>query len=449
MGFSRFSLLLSIRLLIIMGIVALAGTLITTPGYYAATLLAISLVIGLGFETLRFISRTNREVSRFLDAAWYADYGQRFEFKKLGSGFEELGDTFTHILENFRQNRTNQESEIRHLTTLLEHVPVPLISVHKNNQVTLWNNSSRRLFGAAVSRVSDLEQFGIEFFGQIQRIKPGEQRVASFIADKTIQQLKISASEITIASNAERLISLQNIQNELDGMQLTAWQDLVRVLTHEIMNSITPVTSLAQTAASLVEDARGKIKDDSEVSEVLADAKDAVDTVARRSDGLLNFVSSYRQLTRLPTPSMQRLKIKTLFDDVTRVATTNWLEKDIGLITHIEPDQLDINVDHQMIEQVLINLLKNSEQALEGIANGQVNLTAKLNLRGHIAIDVSDNGSGIPAEAAANIFVPFYTTRRDGSGVGLALSRQIMIAHGGTITFSNNEHGGVTFTLVF
>ncbi|MEO2177954.1 MAG: ATP-binding protein, partial [bacterium] len=387
--------------------------------------------------------------SRFLDAAWYADYGQRFEFKKLGSGFEELGDTFTHILENFRQNRTNQESEIRHLTTLLEHVPVPLISVHKNNQVTLWNNSSRRLFGAAVSRVSDLEQFGIEFFGQIQRIKPGEQRVASFIADKTIQQLKISASEITIASNAERLISLQNIQNELDGMQLTAWQDLVRVLTHEIMNSITPVTSLAQTAASLVEDARGKIKDDSEVSEVLADAKDAVDTVARRSDGLLNFVSSYRQLTRLPTPSMQRLKIKTLFDDVTRVATTNWLEKDIGLITHIEPDQLDINVDHQMIEQVLINLLKNSEQALEGIANGQVNLTAKLNLRGHIAIDVSDNGSGIPAEAAANIFVPFYTTRRDGSGVGLALSRQIMIAHGGTITFSNNEHGGVTFTLVF
>jgi two-component system nitrogen regulation sensor histidine kinase NtrY len=306
------------------------------------------------------------------------------------------------------------------------------------------------LFGITpVSRVSDLEQFGAEFFGQIQRIKPGEQRVTTFIADKMIQQLKISASEITITSNTERLISLQNIQNELDGMQLSAWQDLVRVLTHEIMNSITPVTSLAHTAASLVEEARQKISDNSDIVEVLADAKDAVDTVARRSDGLLKFVSSYRQLTRLPIPSMQQIKIRTLFDDVTRVAAADWLEKGIGLITNIEPGQLDIVADHQMIEQVLINLLKNSEQVLEGIDNRQVNLTAKLNLRGHVAIDVSDNGTGIPAGAAANIFVPFYTTRRDGSGVGLALSRQIMIAHGGTIGFTNNDDAGVTFTLVF
>ena len=231
-------------------------------------------------------------------------------------------------------------------------------------------------------------------------------------------------------------------------MQLSAWQDLVRVLTHEIMNSITPVASLAKTAVDLLDDVSAKVAQTEIVGE-LEDVKDAVNTVARRSDGLMNFVSSYRQLTRLPTPEKTRFKLGDLFADVTRMTTSDWLGKGLALTTNVDPSELDVFADRQMVEQVLINLLQNCEHAIIDTKHGQVALSARLNQRGHVTLEVSDNGPGIPDDIASRIFVPFYTTRREGSGVGLALSRQVMIAHRGTITFTNNEQGGARFTLVF
>jgi len=449
MGFNRFGALLAVRLIFILAAMAVVGFLITTPGYHAATLLGMVIVIGLTFEVFGFLSKTNQELSRFLDAARYADFGQRFQFSNLGAGFAELGETFTHILDRFREDRKQQESELRHLKALLEHVPVPLISIHANGQVTLWNNSARRLFGIArVTRLSDLEQFGADFLKQVRSIQPGETQLVTFQMDNMEQHLTISASEITTANDTERLISLQNIQSELDGMQLSAWQDLVRVLTHEIMNSITPVASLAKTAADLLDDVSDKVMEMEIIGE-LKDVKDAVNTVARRSDGLMNFVSSYRQLTRLPEPEKTRFKLSDLFADVTRITTSDWLGKGLALITNIDPSELDVFADRQMVEQVLINLLQNCEHALEDTERGQVSLSARLNQRGHVTLEVSDNGPGIPDDIASEIFVPFYTTRREGSGVGLALSRQVMIAHRGTISFTNNEQGGARFTLVF
>jgi nitrogen fixation/metabolism regulation signal transduction histidine kinase len=450
MGFKRFGALLTARLVFILAALAMVGFLITTPGYHAATLLGLAIVVALTLEVFGFVSKTNQELSRFLDAARYADFGQRFQFDRLGAGFSELGDTFTQILDRFREDRKQREEELRHLKALLEHVPVPLISVHSDNQITLWNNSARRLFGIAmVRRLSDLEQFGADFQKQVRSIQPGETRLAAFHVDNMEQRLTISASEIAIASNIERLISLQNIQSELDGMQLSAWQDLVRVLTHEIMNSITPVASLAKTSVDLLDDVSDKIADKTEIVEELNDVKDAVNTVARRSDGLMNFVSSYRQLTRLPVPEKVRFRLSELFADVTRMATSDWLDRGLALITNVEPSELDVFADRQMVEQVLINLLQNCKHALEEVKNGHVSLSARLNQRGHVTLEVADNGPGIPDEIASRVFVPFYTTRREGSGVGLALSRQVMIAHRGTITFTNLEKGGTRFTLVF
>lgn len=450
MGFSQFGALLALRLSIIMVALATVGVLIVTPGYHAATLLALFITAGFAFEIYKFISKTNREVSRFLDATRYADFGQRFDIGKLGAGFAELDETFTRILERFRDDRTQHESELRHLKALLEHVPVPLISLHSNDQITLWNNSARRLFGLArVTRLPDLEQFGSEFRKQIGSIRAGEKILVTFQVDNMEQRLTISASEITIASNTERLISLQNIQSELDGMQLNAWQDLVRVLTHEIMNSITPVASLAKTAADLVDDISLKLADRTEIVEELRDVKDAVSTVARRSDGLMNFVSSYRQLTHLPAPEKTRIQLSDLFADVTRIATHDWLSRGLLTIVNIEPAELDVQADRQMIEQTLINLLQNCEHALMDTEQGRVTLSARLNRRGRVTIEVTDNGPGVPQKIVSRIFVPFFTTRREGSGVGLALSRQVMIAHGGTISFSNVDGGGARFTLVF
>lgn len=450
MGFNRFSVLLAARLFIIMlGLVGLA-LVVTTPGYHAATLLTVFVVVGLTWEVTKFVSRTNREIGRFLDAARYADFGQRFNLGSMGAGFGELGDIFTDILERFREYRTVQESELRHLKALVEHAPVPLISVHMDHRVEMWNNAARRLFGMAhVARLEDLEQFGSDFVEQIATARAGEKRLVQFTVDNMERRLTMAVSQVIIEGKTERLISLQDIQSELDDTQLEAWQDLVRVLTHEIMNSITPVASLAKTAVDLIDDVAAKINDHPDVVDELNDVRDAVNTVASRSDGLMKFVASYRRLTRLPPPAKTQFRLDDLFADVVKLATVYWDELGVSLVTSIEPSQLDLFADRDMVEQILINILQNSEHALENSSDGQVSLTARLNKRGHVTVEVSDNGPGIPEDITRKIFVPFFTTKREGSGVGLALSRQVMIAHGGTISVSSDDRGGARFTLIF
>ena len=238
-------------------------------------------------------------------------------------------------------------------------------------------------------------------------------------------------------------------------MQLEAWQDLVRVLTHEIMNSITPVSSLAKTASDMVNDVSIRMAGRAELVAELTDVKAAVDTVARRSDGLMAFVESYQRLMRLPEPVLIQFPVTELFEDVARVAAVDWPAAGISLQHSVDPAALSIRADRRLLEQVLINLLQNAEHALHGRPRGVVTLKARLNRRGQVTIEVTDNGPGVTEEVAARMFVPFYTTRRSGSGVGLALSRQIMNAHGGTISFSNvadpqsGQPTGARFTLAF
>jgi nitrogen fixation/metabolism regulation signal transduction histidine kinase len=450
MGFKKFSLLLSARLVLIMLTLLGVTYLLTLTGYLASTVLALGVVTLLVWEIIQFVSKTNAEVTRFLDAARYADFGQRFNFSGLGSGFAELGDAFTDILKRFQKARAGQEEELRHLKALIEHVPAPLISIKTGGKLVLWNNAARRLFGSAhVTRLGDLAQFGSEFETEIASLKAGQRRLVPFSMDGIEQRITLAATQINIGGHVERLISLQDIQSELDAAQLQAWQDLVRVLTHEIMNSITPVASLAKTAVDLVEDAASRVIDNPEVVEELADVRDAVNTVARRSDSLMQFVSSYRRLTRLPAPSKTAIRLDELFAHVARLATQDWDKKSLSLVIHTEPKELDVQADRDMIEQVLINLLQNAAQALEGSSDATVWLKARLSKRGRVMIEVADNGPGIPANIAKEVFVPFFTTKRDGSGVGLALTRQVMLAHGGAVSLQARKDGGAIFSLTF
>jgi two-component system nitrogen regulation sensor histidine kinase NtrY len=399
---------------------------------------------------VRFVAKTNAELVRFLDAARYADYSQRFEMSSLGSGFGELGSAFTDILERFQIVRSEQIEQHRHLKAIVEHVPVPLLSISSDGSLTLCNNASRKLFGANhVTKLSDLIPFGAEFAKHLSSVKPGERRLVHFTIDGMEHQLSISATKILLTQKQETLVSMQDIQSELDIAQLQAWQDLVKVLTHEIMNSITPVASLAKTTVDLVADCKHKADSFPELKEDLQDVSQAVETVARRSDGLIQFVSSYRQLTQLPPPNKNKINVSTLFQQSCSLATQQWDKKGIEVQINIEPSELEVTVDKDMLEQVLLNLLQNAEHAVESCHSPMVTLNALLNKRGHVVIEVSDNGKGIPDEIGNKIFVPFYTTKQQGSGVGLALTRQIMLAHGGAIQYEVKAAGGTIFRMTF
>jgi two-component system nitrogen regulation sensor histidine kinase NtrY len=450
MGFKKFSLFTAIRTILIMVNLLALTWLITTEGYHAATLVIFALLIFQSIALIGFVSKTNAELVRFLDAARYADYSQRFDLSSLGSGFGELGNAFTDILERFQTVRSEQEEQQRHLKAIVEHVPVPLVSIGSDGLLTLWNNAARKLFGANhVTKLSDLTPFGEEFAKHLSAVKPGERRLLNFTIDTMEHQLSISATQILLTNKQEKLVSMQDIQSELDIAQLQAWQDLVKVLTHEIMNSITPVASLAKTTVDLVADCKHKADSYPELSEDLQDISAAVETVARRSDGLIQFVSSYRQLTHLPTPNKNKVHVSTLFQQSCALATQQWDKKGIQVQVKIQPSELDVTVDKDMLEQVLLNLLQNAEHAVENCISPKINLHAFLNKRGHVVIEVSDNGKGVPDEISHKIFVPFYTTKQQGSGVGLALSRQIMLAHGGAIKYKSRKTGGTTFRMTF
>lgn len=448
MDFKRFSLLLTLRLSLILLSLSVASWLLLQPGYQA-TLALVLVLCGLQcWSLVGYVSRTNTELARFLGAARYADFNQQFALNTEGAGFDDLGSTFTDILSRMQAQRTEQEQDLRHLRALLEHVPVPLISIAANGDITQWNNAARRLFGSwPLVNTGQLRQFGEPFAQELLKLNAGDRRLLRFSADDTDHQLIVTCAQIVVSGYTEKLISLQDIQSELEGAQLQAWQDLVRVLTHEILNSITPVSSLAQTASSLAHALQPEPSP--EQQELVTDLRQAVDTLARRAENLLSFVSSYRQMTRLPPPDKQPLPIRELFNHVGLLMQQELADNGVALSISVAPDSLMLQADRDMLEQVLINLLRNGLQALRGRPAARLSLSASLSRRGRPLLQLADNGPGIADGIVDKIFVPFFTTKADGSGVGLALSRQIMLAHGGTLTYSPTPGGGATFSLNF
>jgi nitrogen fixation/metabolism regulation signal transduction histidine kinase len=450
MVYKRFSTFLAIRLVVLGVAIAAALWLMLQPGLHSATLLALGIVASVAAELWWFISRTNREVARFLDAARHADYSQRFGYQDLGTGFGELAAAFTDILNRMYEQRSNLETDLRRLQALIDHIPIPLLTVHGDESITLQNNASRRLFGAShVTQLTDLRQFGSSFYKSVAEAVPGQRELVTFVVEGIEYKLTLATSENVVAGESSRLVSLQDIQSELNITQAEAWQDLVRVLTHEIMNSITPVTSLAATASDVVDDVVAKAGPNSELREDLDDLRDAVHTVARRSDSLMQFVNSYRQITRLAPPEKKRMHIGDLFSSVSRLAQAEWPNSKSNLKISIEPAELDVYADRDLVEPVVMNLLRNAVQATLNVEDPRIQLRGRLNRRGNIVIEVSDNGPGVPDDIARKIFVPFFTTKEEGSGVGLALARQVMTAHGGFVRVETNEDGGALFTLVF
>jgi nitrogen fixation/metabolism regulation signal transduction histidine kinase len=450
MVFKRYLVMLVARLILVGLAMALVVWLLLKPGFHSSTLLSSIALVILVAELWRFVSRTNREVARFLDAVRFADYSQRFDFEKAGAGFADLGRTFTEIIEQLKSRRSGVESSLRHQRALVEHIPVPLLTVHPDDSLTLQNNAARRLFGAAhVTRVNDLRQFGESFTRAVDEAIPGDRELVRFAVEGVEYHLTLATTEVIIAGERERLISLQDIQSELDATQAEAWQDLVRVLTHEIMNSITPVTSLARTASDLVDDVVDEIGPDSPIAEELGDVQHAVATVARRSDSLMQFIDSYRQITRLAPPEKKRVALAGLFETVTRLAAAEWQDERVSLTSEVEPSGLYVYADRDLLEPVLLNLLRNAWQATQSVDQPAVRINGRMNRRGNTVIEIIDNGPGVPDEIANKIFVPFFTTREGGSGVGLALARQVMIAHGGFIRLGRNEGPGAVFSLTF
>jgi len=439
---------LLLRAGVMLGLLAGLAYLIISTGFVAVTLVVGALALLQAGLVLRFIGRTNRELARFLSAIRYDDTAQSFSVGSLGPSFRELGQELEQAMRRFRDARLADESRRRYLEALVDQVPVALLAVHDDGAVELLNNAARRLLNASSkTRVEALDAYGAGFRRDIAQSRPGGRTLTRTELDGLQRHLILSTTQIIVGSSSQRLTSLQDIQTELDSNELSAWQDMVRVISHEIMNSLTPIASLARTADEIV--AELEQRQPAGAQELTADLRDAVQTLARRSDGLLRFVTGYRQLSQMPPPAMRPVSLREYFRRLEKLLEPEWSGR--GIVLHMrEPSEgVHIVADEGLLDQAMINLLRNAADAAAAGAEPQVWLTGGLSERGRPVIEIADNGPGFADEIKDKIFLPFFTTKADGSGIGLALARQVMLIHSGAITASERSGGGALFRLTF
>lgn len=451
MVFERYSQQLTARVaMLFVTLAALAYAVIDTRFVFTPLVLLAAVVVQLAL-LLRAVRRTNQELVRFLDAARHADFSQRFAMPGLGGHFDELGETFEALVQRFCAVRTAQAQQLRYLEALLEQVPIAVIALRADDRIDMMNHAARRLFGPLrVARLEDLVPLGDGVCEALRSQPPGERRIVEMRRGDQAERTAVAVSELTLDGETQRLISLESIQSTLESTEQDAWRTLVRVLTHEIMNSATPIASLANTAVELIDRLPPAASDDTAKADTLRDVRTAVGTVAARTEGLLSFIHAYRALSRVPDPVCEPLRVARLLEELARLEGPELEARGIRLEVTVEPAELELMADRRLLEQALINLIANAGDALHGRAEPLIRLDGGLAApAGRAVLRVVDNGPGIPLALRQEVFVPFFTTRASGSGVGLPLVRQIMQAHGGSVALICPEHGGTMVELRF
>jgi len=442
----NFRLNLIIRILLIAVSIIIFFFLYYNTNLLASLVIILFLIILQVILLVRYIDATNKQLARFLQSISYSDFSQSFSTKSLGSSFDELNRAFNEVILRFQKTRSEKEENFRYLQTVIQHVGVGLISFNQDGKVEFINNAAKKIL--KVSTLHNIEQLNSvskDLGTSLFKVKNGERATIKIVDENELVQLMVNAIEFKLRDQIFTLISLQNIQSELEEKEMDAWQKLIRVLTHEIMNSVTPISSLAGTVNNMLSTNGNK---ENIPKEDVADIKSAINTIQKRSEGLLHFVDDYRSLTKIPKPNFEIFKIETLFSRIENLMIQQLKEKGIRFSTIVEPETLELTADPEQVEQVIINLMINSIYALNGKENSRITLAANLDEKGKVLIKVIDNGSGIPEDAIEKIFIPFFSTKKNGSGVGLSLSRQIMRAHGGNIRV-NSKPGETIFTLRF
>ncbi|QMW24606.1 HAMP domain-containing histidine kinase [Sandaracinobacteroides saxicola] len=406
----------------------------------AATLVAALLVVAVGVSIWRHVSRTNAQLARFIEALRHGDLTQHFAAQPGDSGFDALAASMDAAVARLRAERRQGEDEARFLAALVEDAPVALLSVSEAGEVALLNKAARRRFGVGMgTRLADYGVYGGAFRAFLSEAPAGARREVPLLVDGVQVAMLMSVAVVRSGTRgAVRVVAVESIQRELNRAELSAQADLVRVLTHEIMNSMTPVTSLAASAAGLMAEVEG---DDPRVG----DAREAVETLAARAEGVMRFVRSYRQLTRFPQVVAQPVVLEPLFAELARLFAAE--PAALGVALTVEANGLRMEADPDLLMQALINLLKNAAEAARGhAAVPAVALRAEA-AAGRVWIDVDDNGPGVAADAAGDVFLPFFTTKAGGTGVGLSLARQIALAHDGGLAVLRAPGGGARFRL--
>lgn len=423
-------------IIILLCLICMAYTLVNEQ-WLVAFIIAIPSTIAI-WNLLYYVNQTNRDLAGFFKSIQYNDFTTTTSGGHKGPTFKELHDSLNMINQKFQDIRAEKETNHQFLHSIVEHVDIGLLGYNQNQEVILMNKALQRLLRKSyLVKFTDLETLNEQLWESVKDMKPGSRELVKLNIEDKLQQVAIQCTELKLKDDFYRLLSFQNIQNELEEQELIAWQKLIRILTHEIMNSVAPISSLSSTLSNIMEQ-------DTDVD--IQQIKRSLKVINKRSEGLLSFTETYRTLTRIPPPRFQSVNGNLMLEEIATLFEIESNEKNITLEVALPPQTIHFQADPALLEQVLINLVRNALDAVEGRPAPKVKLHLKKS-GSKISIVVVDNGIGISEETMEQVFVPFFTTKEHGSGIGLSLSRQIVRLHKGTMELQSKEGEGTVISI--
>lgn len=424
--------------------------------WFSSAGVAILIVLQVYF-LIRYVNNTNYALVKFLDALKTEDYSVYFSPSKKGDSFAKVYDDFNLIIKIFKRNKIEKEAQYKYFKYILEHVNLGIISIKKEDLFQEQAESELLFLNKAACDILQQPQHkywhriakNLPWFEEeVKKLAKGGKSLVDFGDDLIRKQLSLEVIEIQLLSAPYLIIAFQDIRSEIEQKEIEAWHNVIRILAHEMLNSFTPVSSLASTIKSMTEEDGRPINVNELDDEDIRDINMAATTIKKRSDGLLVFVKDYRTISNVPIPQIQPVNVKKFLSEIEVLMSSNATKAGVDMNILPIPANASIKIDRKLIEQVLINLINNSIHALEGIKDPVIKLSCLVEQEKTLIL-VSDNGMGIEENIMNQIFIPFYTTKKNGSGIGLSLSKNILKKHGGNLLVSSEVGLYTTFTLVF
>lgn len=447
MTFNRYEWRLTLRVIFLfISITATSMVVVSGQGAYIYGVLTIPMVVFSVLDLIRFQRKAQDEVNQFVESIHYRDFSRHFDVRRAPNELKPLRKGFNEINTTFKLISRERETQYHYLQKILELVDTGLMSYEQETGETGWiNEAFKNLIGVPyLKTIHSLEKREPELYNNIIRLKPGDAQVFSVTRNQQQVKMLVSASIMRSDDKMYKLVAFQNVSEALDETESKAWSKLLNVMTHEIMNSVAPISSLADTLKNRLKSP--EITGGIDASD-LEDIELGIDTIKRRSEGLLKFTESYRSLNKITRLDLTKILVRNMFENLNSLMRPTLEKKHIELDIILRDPALAIEADINLLDQVMINLLVNAIEAVKDRPEPRITLAAEVQGSNKIIVKVMDNGAGMPPELLDKIFIPFFSTRKTGSGIGLSLCKQIMLLHKGNIQVQSTEGKGSSFLL--
>ena len=447
MIFKKFEWDILIRVLLLFVTLSAASWLLVSTLYLYA-LLVLPVIIYQVIDFYRFHKQAQNEVEQFVESIHYRDFSRNFNVSQAPLDLKPLRKGFNEINSAFKVISKEKETQYQYLQKILELVDTGIISYEAESGEVVWMNESlkRMLLAPYLKTIHSLKKRDEELYEQVISLKPGNNHIATVHLEKNTFKILLSATAFQTDGKKFHLVAFQNIDEALDETESKAWQKLLSVMTHEIMNSVAPISSLADTLKNRLQQSVQHLDNS---NGVVDDLEVGINTIKRRSEGLLKFAEVYRNLNKITTPNLKHVFVRDMFENMHNLMQPTFIQKGIEMEIILKDPELSLEVDTNLVEQVLINLIVNAIEAVKDNEHPRIILSSFISANNKLAIKVTDNGAGMNEEVMNNIFIPFFSTKKNGSGIGLSLCKQIMMLHKGNITVQSVEATGSVFTLQF